>query len=59
MANLFQLDGLDLAMVMLSASAPAGFNAMTIASIEKLEQEFAASLVASALFFIRIFLTVL
>ena len=63
LASLFQLEGLDRAIVVLSASAPAGFNAMTFASVEKLDREFAATLVAScmiaALFLIPVLLTIL
>ena len=63
LAGLFHLEGLDRAIVILSASAPAGFNTMTLASVEKLDREFAATLVAScmiaALILIPILLTVL
>jgi predicted permease len=63
LASLFQLEGLDRAIVVLSASAPAGFNTMTFASVEKLDREFAATLVAScmiaALFLIPLLLTIL
>lgn len=63
MASLFQLDGLDRAIGVLSASDQAGFNTMTFDSIKKLNREFAATLVASSmiatLFFIPVLLTVL
>jgi predicted permease len=49
LARVFNLDGLDRAIVVLSASAPAGFNTMTFASIERLDREFAATLVASCM----------
>ncbi|MBZ4219228.1 MAG: AEC family transporter [Chlorobium sp.] len=63
LASLFHLEGLDRAIVILSASAPAGFNTMTFASVEKLDREFAATLVAScmiaSLFLIPVLLTIL
>jgi len=63
LAGLFHLEGLDRAIVILAASAPAGFNTMTFASVEKLDREFAATLVAScmiaALFLIPVLLTIL
>jgi predicted permease len=63
LASLFRLEGLDRAIVVLSASAPAGFNTMTFASVEKLDREFAATLVAScmiaSLFLIPVLLTIL
>jgi malate permease and related proteins len=49
LAGLFHLEGLDRTIVILSASAPAGFNTMTFASVEKLDREFAATLVASCI----------
>lgn len=49
LASLFDLEGLDRAIVILSASAPAGFTTITFASIEKLDREFAATLVATSM----------
>jgi predicted permease len=49
LAGLFNLEGVDRAVVVLAASAPAGFNTMTFASLEKLDREFAATLVASCM----------
>jgi predicted permease len=49
LASLFSLEGVDRAIVILAASAPAGFNTMTFASVEKLDREFAATLVAACM----------
>lgn len=49
LADLFNLSGVDRAVVALCASAPAGFNTLTFASVEKLDREFAASLVAACM----------
>ena len=63
LARVFNLEGLDRAIVVLSATAPAGFNTMTFASIENLDREFAATLVAAcmivSLILIPLLLTIL
>lgn len=59
LARLFNLEGVDRAIVVLAASAPAGFNTMTFASIEKLDREFAATLVASCMIVSMILIPVL
>lgn len=46
---LFDLSGLSRIVVLISASAPIGFNTITFASLEKLDKEFAASLVSFAI----------
>jgi len=63
LAGLFHLEGLNRAIVVLSASAPAGFTTSTFNSIEKIDREFAATLFAScmivAMLLIPILLTIL
>jgi malate permease and related proteins len=59
LASLFGLEGLDRAIVVLSASAPAGFAIITFASIEKFDREFAATLVASSMIVAMILIPVL
>jgi malate permease and related proteins len=49
LANLFHLEGLDRAITVLSASAPAGFDIIRLASIEKLDREYAATFAASCM----------
>jgi malate permease and related proteins len=49
LAGMFHLEGVDRAIVILAASAPAGFNTLTFASMEQLDREFAATLVASCM----------
>lgn len=46
LAELFGLEGLTRTIVLLGSSAPIGFNTLTFASLEKLDKEFAASLVS-------------
>jgi len=48
-SDLLHLSGVDRAVVAICASAPAGFNTLTFASIEKLDREFAATLVAACM----------
>ncbi len=43
---LFGFDGLNRVIVILSATAPIGYNSLTFASLENLDKEFAASLVS-------------
>jgi len=59
LASLFGLEGLDRAIVVLSASAPAGFSTISLASIEELDHEFAATLVASSMIVAMILIPVL
>ena len=49
LANLFHLEGLDRAIAVLSASAPAGFDIMRLASKEKLDLEYAATFATSCM----------
>jgi len=44
--SLFKVEGINKIIVLLGATAPAGFNTLTFASIEKLDKNFAASLVS-------------
>jgi malate permease and related proteins len=46
---LFGLEGLSRTIVLVSSSAPIGFNTITFASLENLDKEFAASLVSIAI----------
>ena len=61
LANLFHLEGLDRAIAVLSASAPAGVDIMRLASLEKLDREyattFAASCMIASMFFVPLLLT--
>ena len=59
LASLFHLDGLNRAIVVLSASAPAGFATLTFNSIEKLDREFAATLAASCMIVAALLIPVL
>ncbi|EAT58895.1 AEC family transporter [Chlorobium ferrooxidans] len=49
LTDLLNISGVDRAVVVLCASAPAGFNTLTFASVEKLDREFAATLVAACM----------
>jgi len=44
--SLFDLKGLDQAVVLVGASAPVGYNTLTFSTLENLDTEFAASLVS-------------
>ncbi|MBU2649588.1 MAG: AEC family transporter [Bacteroidetes bacterium] len=61
-AELLTLEGLTRTVVILGASAPIGFNTLTFASMEKLDRDFAASLVSFAILagmlYVTIFLTI-
>jgi hypothetical protein len=46
MVNLFQLEGLSRTVVLIVSIMPAGYNALVFSAKEKLDEEFAASLVA-------------
>lgn len=46
LAKLFKFEGLSFAIVILSASAPIGYNSLTFASLENLDKEYAASIVS-------------
>ena len=59
LASLFHLDGLNRAIVVLSASAPAGFTTLTFHSIEKFDREFAATLAASCMIVATLLIPVL
>jgi malate permease and related proteins len=59
LASLFHLEGLNRAIVVLSASAPAGFNTLKFNSIEKLDREFAATLAASCMIVAMLLIPVL
>jgi predicted permease len=63
LAALFNLKGLDRAILIIAASAPAGFNTLTFAAIENLDRDYAASLVTTSmllsLLLIPILLTIL
>ena len=59
LASLFHLEGLDRAIVVLSASAPAGFSSLAFASREKTDREFTATLVASSMIAAMILIPVL
>ncbi|ABB23443.1 MAG: transporter [Pelodictyon luteolum] len=63
LADLFNLRGLDRAILIIAASAPAGFNTLTFAAIENLDRDYAASLVTTSmllsLLLIPILLTIL
>jgi malate permease and related proteins len=48
-SKLFNLEELDRTIVILCASAPAGFNTMTFASLENPDRDFAATLVAAGM----------
>jgi predicted permease len=43
---LFHLEGLNRSVVLIGASAPVGYNALTFSSLEKLDEEFAASVIS-------------
>ncbi|ABL64857.1 AEC family transporter [Chlorobium phaeobacteroides] len=45
LAELFRLQGIDRAIAVLCAAAPAGFNTLTFASLEKLDVDYATTLV--------------
>jgi len=47
--NLFKINGLDRQIVLISSSAPVGFNTLTFATMENLDKEFAASLVSNSI----------
>ncbi len=49
LASLFHLDGLDRAITILSACAPAGLNIVHFASSEKVDRDYAATLAASCM----------
>ncbi len=59
LASLFHLEGLNRAIVVLSASAPAGFTTLTFNSIEKIDREFAATLAASCIIVATLLIPVL
>lgn len=48
-ATLIGLQGLDRIVVVVAASAPFGFNTLTFSSLEKLDEEFAASMVSTSI----------
>lgn len=49
LSQLFGLTGLDRAVAVICAGAPIGFNTITFANLEKLDTQFAASLVSAAI----------
>ncbi|TCD47096.1 AEC family transporter [Chlorobium sp. N1] len=49
LAALFRLEGIDRAIVIIAASAPAGFNTLTFASLENLDRNLAATLVTTGM----------
>ncbi len=56
---LFNLEGLNKIIVLISASAPVGYNTLTFASMEKLDKEFAASIVSYSILIGIIFIPLL
>ncbi len=44
--TIFDIDGLNKSIILVGSAAPIGYNTLTYASIEKMDQEFAASLVS-------------
>ncbi|NTW64430.1 MAG: AEC family transporter [Chlorobiaceae bacterium] len=63
LAELFRLQGIDRAIAVLCATAPAGFNTLTFASLEKLDMDYATTFVTAtmiiALLIMPILLTLL
>lgn len=56
--ELLQLDGLARTLVLFGAIAPVGFNTLVFASLEKLDEEFAASMVSLSLLLALLYLPV-
>lgn len=56
---LFNLDGLNKIIVLIGASTPVGYNTLTFASMEKLDKEFAASIISYSILIGIIFIPLL
>ena len=56
---LFEFEGLTQTIVLIASAAPIGFNTLTYASLEKLDKEFAASMVSFSILLGLIFVPVL
>lgn len=59
LVNLFDLQGVIRTIALIGSAAPAGFNTLTFSSLEKLDKEFAASLVSVSILFGIVFIPVL
>jgi len=59
LVKLFSLGGLNRLVVLIASAAPVGFNTLTFSSLEKLDKEFAASLVSVSILFGIVFIPVL
>lgn len=57
--KLFHLEGLNRAIVLICSSAPIGYNTLTFSSLEKLDKEFAASLVSFSIMIGLVFIPIL
>jgi len=59
LANLFGLEGLNKSIVMIGSAAPVGYTTLTFSYLEKLDKEFAASLISFSIIMGLIFIPLL